>query len=77
MEQFERNSYQAEIENIKSNILFAFLSYDEKIEKTLLPGIVSLTVVEFPDNWNGLIKGLITYATQNPNSVLKILELMV
>lgn len=31
MEEFERNSYNNIIEEVKSNILFAFLSFSDKI----------------------------------------------
>lgn len=76
MEEFERAQYDHVIEDVKTNILFAFLNYTEKIEKTLLPAIVSLSEVEYPEKWSGLVPGLITCCIQNPDSLLKILELM-
>lgn len=54
-------------------MLFAFLSYSDKIEKTLLPGIVALSVTEYPERWSGLIPGLINYCYQNNHAILKTL----
>ena len=65
MEEFERKGYAGIIEDIKTNILYAFISFKDKIEQTLLPGIVALTVVEFPDNWPNLVKDLIGFSQNN------------
>ena len=41
--------FQTIIEDVKKNIVIAYLNFDLKISKTLRPGIVSLADVHFPD----------------------------
>lgn len=77
MEEFEQNQYQQFIEDVKSNILLAYLSLDDKLAATLLIGINSLSVVEFPDRWDGLLRGLMNFSGDHPDSTLRVLELLV
>ena len=58
---------------MKSNILMAYLSLPDKISQTLMIGIVALTVVDFPDNWETLLPGLMRYSQDNPDSTQRVL----
>jgi len=54
----------------------AYLVFGGKISETLRPAIVKLTQVEFPNNWNGLMPGLMAYATQNSPAIHLVLQLI-
>lgn len=75
LDEYEQQYYKDVLENVKSNIVLAYLGYEGKIQKTLLPGIVSLTAVEFPDRWEVLIDGLLKYCREDQSSTLKVLTL--
>ena len=73
MEEFERKEYTGIIDEIKTNILYAFICFEGKIEQTLLPGIVALTAVEFPGNWPNLVQDLKDFALNNQQNIRQIL----
>ncbi len=76
MEEYEQNFYSQVIETIKDSILHAYLNFPPQISKTLLPGIVCLTDVLFPRRWDKLIQFLLSYASQNNQSIGAILQLL-
>ena len=76
MEEYEQNSYAGVIDTIKDSIIHAYLNFSHQISKNLLPAIVSLVEVLFPDHWNNLIIFLINYATQNNAAIGPIVVLL-
>lgn len=61
---------------VKQQLLMAYLTFPLKISKTLRPGIVSLADAIFPNYWNDLISNLISYARQNPQSTIATLKMI-
>ena len=76
LEDFERSSYLSIMKNIEINIVTAYLNFNDQISKTLRPGIVCLTAVEFPDKWENLLPDLIGFTRQNPNFIFRFLKLV-
>lgn len=64
------------MEDIKKNILIAYLTFPLKISKTLRPGVVALADVMFPSNWNDLLQNLLAYTYQNANGIVPVLKLI-
>ena len=64
------------MQNVKIGILTAYLTYNDQVSKTLRPGIVSLTLIEFPDNWENLLQDLMNSTQQNPGFIIRFLKLL-
>jgi hypothetical protein len=76
MEEYEQNSYGGVIDTIKDSIIHAYLNFPSQISKNLLPAIVSLAEVLFPDHWGNLVIFLMNYATQNNAAISPVIVLL-